>query len=500
MSALKAKVGTPSDTAELKEALKNIAAETVAEGKDSTPDATAAKNASAELTKILGDKATIDEALEAFIRPLIPKTFYFSTYAQLQGRYALSEALTAVKSGSKNEATQTAADFLRLAKVTAANVETWNYEQSKAELEAVSSLLTQRVKANWKQNQHLKLAVEVEATTNPQNNQVERFLQFRVEDSRHDFSNPLDRRSTGFQWFVSFIASFFEFEKNKNLVLLLDEPGLSLHARAQMDLLDSIEKNLTGGRQVIYTTHSPFMVRTEALDRARIVEDKGPEKGSVVSNDAGHISDPDTLFPLQAALGYDIAQNLFIGNRNILMEGVSDFIYLTVVSTLLKGKKRAHFPLDCRLLPARGATNIPTFIALLGGMLDLVVLIDGSAPRQKIENAVTQGRLNSGRVFTVEQFCKVKDADIEDLFEPSEYLAIYNAALGKSLKLAQLKGSDPITKRIAREEGDFDHGEVAAHFLANLDKFLPKLSDPTLDRFEDCIKTLVKALPAAKKP
>src|SRR5581483_907361 len=124
------------------------------------------------------------------------------------------------------------------------------------------------------------------------------------------------------------MAAFFEFEKEKNIILLLDEPGLSLHARAQMDLLDSIDNNLTKGRQVIYTTHSPFMVRTAALDRVRIVEDKGPELGSTVTNDAGSTSDPDTLFPLQAALGYDIAQSLFIGNRNIVLEGTSDFGYL----------------------------------------------------------------------------------------------------------------------------------------------------------------------------
>jgi predicted ATP-dependent endonuclease of OLD family len=115
----------------------------------------------------------------------------------------------------------------------------------------------------------------------------------------------------------------------------LDEPGLSLHARAQMDLLDAIDNHLTNGRQVIYTTHSPFMIRISDLHRVRIVEDQGPEKGSIVLNEAGVTSDPDTLFPLQAALGYDIAQNLFIGNRNILMEGTSDLIYLSVLSSHL---------------------------------------------------------------------------------------------------------------------------------------------------------------------
>lgn len=497
LSGQKAKLGNPTTAAELLTSLATLSAETAGDAKEATQDAQAAKLAKAELAKVLGnEKTSVDQAVEAIVRPMVPRTFYFSNYAQLQGRYPLPDVLAAVKSGSKSEPVQTAADFLRLARVTSANVDTWNYEQAKAELEAVSSLLTQRVKSNWKQNQHLKLVVEVEATPNAQGS-IERFLQFRVEDSRHDFSNPLDRRSTGFQWFVSFIASFFEFEKDKNLILLLDEPGLSLHARAQMDLLDAIDKHLTGGRQVIYTTHSPFMVRTEALGRVRIVEDKGPEKGATVTNDAGVVSDPDTLFPLQAALGYDIAQNLFIGARNIIVEGISDFIYLTVLSTHLRGQGRASIPLDSRLLPAGGATNIPTFIALLGGKLDIVVLLDGKASTQKIKQAISEGRLAANRVFNIASFSTVPDADIEDLFEPAEYLAIYNSAFGKSLKEKDLTGSDRITKRIARKEGgDFDHGQVAAHFLAQQGKLLSSLSAGSLKRFEELIDAMVKALPS----
>jgi predicted ATP-dependent endonuclease of OLD family len=233
-----------------------------------------------------------------------------------------------------------------------------------------------------------------------------------VEDTRHDFSSRLDRRSTGFRWFVSFIASFFEFEKDANLILLLDEPGLSLHARAQKDLLEAIDAHLTKGRQVIYTTHSPFMVKTVALNRVRIVEDKGPEQGAVVSNDAGVTSDPDTLFPLQAALGYDVAQNLFIGNRNILLEGVADFIYLDVMSSYLGSVGRASLPDDVRLLPCGGATNIATFIALLGTQLDVVVLLDGYAQRQRVDNAIAEGRLAAHRVLSIIQFSDLSGADI----------------------------------------------------------------------------------------
>jgi predicted ATPase len=490
--SLKAKISTASFE-EFVKGLSRVANE-VSESGEPTLDAQSAKQVKSELEKILNGSESLTEAFDAYVRPRIPKTFYFSVYSQLRGRYDLTEVLPAVTGGSSEEEVQTAADFLKLAKIETTNVETLNFEASNAELEAISSLLTQRVKENWKQNRHLRLVVKIEAIQNKQN-QMERYLQFRIEDTRHDFTSRLDRRSTGFRWFVSFMAAFFEFEKEKNIILLLDEPGLSLHARAQMDLLDSIDKNLTKGRQVIYTTHSPFMVRIEALERVRIVEDKGPEVGATVTNDAGSTSDPDTLFPLQAALGYDIAQNLFIGNRNIIVEGVSDFIYLSVISTHLGSSGRTMIPSNASLLPAGGATNIPTFIALLGGKLDLVVLLDGKAPRQKINTAIAQGRLKANRVFSVEQFCSVKGADIEDLFEPEEYLLVYNAAFGRSLKLTDIKGTDRIVKRLARTEGEFDHGKVAAHFLAHQHEIIPTLSTDTVKRFEDAIKCLVQALP-----
>lgn len=491
-SALKSKI-TATTTSDLKKQLQGIVAQKGAEGTESAQHAQIATQAQAALAKDLDGKDSLTDWLNAYLLPRIPKTFYFSVYAQLRGRYSLTEVLPAVASGSTDEAVQTAADFLKLAKVTAANVEAGNFEQSNAELEAISSLLTQRVRANWKQNKHLRLLVKIESVQAGQ--KMDRFLQFRVEDTRHDFTSRLDRRSTGFQWFVSFMAAFFEFEKEKNIILLLDEPGLSLHARAQMDLLESIDTNLAKGRQVIYTTHSPFMVRTDALQRVRIVEDKGPEHGATVTNDAGTVSDPDTLFPLQAALGYDIAQNLFIGDRNILLEGVSDFIYLTVLSQHLRALGRPTIPTNARLLPAGGATNIPTFIALLGTSLKIVVLLDGKAQRQKINNAIADGRLKAGNILRVDQFCSVGGADIEDLFSADEYLELYNATFGKSIAQSSLTGSDRIVKRIERLEGEFDHGRVAAHLLANQQHFLGRLSTDTIQRFENLIAALVKALP-----
>lgn len=457
-----------------------------------------ARDALARLDEVLGKRSGLKVFVDEWLRSRLPRTFYFSTYAQLDGRYDLDEVFSVIANGGGTEEQTTAADFLRLARIEPAAAEDWNYEASNAELESVSSLLTKRVTQQWKQNDHLKLRVTIEPqkeTIAGGQERVRRFLQFRVEDTRHDFSNRLDRRSTGFRWFVSFIASFLEFEKDQNLVLLLDEPGLSLHARAQMDLLDTIETKLAEKRQVIYSTHSPFMVRPSGLKHTRITEDQGPELGSTVINDAGAVSDPDTLFPLQAALGYDVMQSLFIGSRNVLVEGVSDFIYLTMLSQHLASLDRKHLPDDCRLLPAGGSTNIPTFIALLGTKLDFIVLLDGNTDRQRIESTIAKGRLEAANVLDLSNFSNVPGADIEDLFTPGEYIGFYNGAYGKSLKVADLAGTDRIVKRIERKEGAFNHGEVGAYFLRNLTASIKSLSTSTLDRFEAVIEAINTALP-----
>ena len=111
----------------------------------------------------------------------------------------------------------------------------------------------------------------------------------------------LEERSRGFQWFFSFYVAFFADTQGgqaEDAVLLLDEPGLHLHPHSQADLLAHLEKDFAGN-QVIYTTHSPFMVPTHRLDAVRTAS-LSETAGTTVSNAAE--GDERTLFPLKAAL------------------------------------------------------------------------------------------------------------------------------------------------------------------------------------------------------
>jgi hypothetical protein len=143
--------------------------------------------------------------------------------------------------------------------------------------------------------------------------------------------------------------------------------------------------------------------------------------------------------------------------------------------------------------------NIPTFVALLGAHLEVSVLIDsGTQGSQRLTELGNRGLLDLSRLVTVGQVTGAKKADIEDVFEVDDYLAIFNPAMGQSLTAQDLPLGDRIVKRIAEKLGnDFEHGDPADYFLRHRDEVLPKLSAETLDRFEQLIELLNKTLPPA---
>ena len=128
-----------------------------------------------------------------------------------------------------------------------------------------------------------------------------------------------------------------------NVIILLDEPGLNLHGKAQADLVRFIYEKLRGKHQVIYSTHSPFMVPSGDFASVRTVEDvvkwSGNGEFEVYGTKVGDdnlSTDRDTLFPLQGASGYEITQSLFVGSHSLVVEGPSEILYFLAVSAELK--------------------------------------------------------------------------------------------------------------------------------------------------------------------
>ena len=454
----------------------------------------------------------------------IPKFLYFSEYDLLPSKMNLAD-LANRSAQAKNDPKQLTPQhravlaLLRMADISIADfTASGGYEPLKAKIEGVSISLTDQIMEFWKQNEDLEVEVDITSDPNDQppfNNGGNLYL--RIKNRRHrGVSTPFQQRSRGFIWFFSFLVWFdsvqhqlaVEGAEKTALILLLDEPGLALHALAQADFLRYIDQ-LSKRHQVIYTTHSPFMVHSHRLHQVRVVEDK-PKVGTIISEDVSS-SDPRTIFPLQAALGWTIAQNLFISERNLLVEGPSDLIYLRTMSAFLEAAGRVALRDDVTIVPAGGLDKVVTFVALLGASgLKLAVFHDHhGAPEQSLMDLVKQKMISSKAILNASQFRDItkvgkigKPSDTEDLFGVDMYVSYFNKVYAKQLqnspiKTVDLPEGDRIVERIDRHlkdkaismrpSGGFNHYLVASQFAS-----APPLTfdRETLERFESLFKSV----------
>lgn len=448
----------------------------------------------------------------------IPKFLYFSDYDLLPSKMNLADLnqrFEQAKSDPKHLEPKHRAvlALLRMADIEISDfTKPGGYEPLKAKIEAVSISLTDQIMEFWKQNEELEVEVDIKPDPDdmaPYNNGPNLYL--RIKNRRHRVSTQFQQRSRGFIWFFSFLVWFDSVQcqidtsgkvGQRNLILLLDEPGLTLHAMAQADFLRYINE-LATKHQVLYTTHSPFMVHSDRLNQVRVVEDQ-KTIGTIISDNISG-SDPRTIFPLQAALGWTIAQHLFISERNLLVEGPSDLIYLKSVSALLETQGRTGLRDDVTIVPVGGLDKVVTFIALLGANgLKLAVLHDyRGAPEQKLMDLVKQKMISPKALLNASQFRDLKNigksgqsTDTEDLFESALYLKYFNGAFAKPLKgtainEADLPSGDRIIDRLERHiatkgiqirpSGGFNHYGVASYFVSNPPT---SLDSNTLKRFE----------------
>jgi predicted ATP-dependent endonuclease of OLD family len=453
-----------------------------------------------------------------WLEPRIPKFLYFSDYDLLPSKINLADLANRsaqAKSNPKQLEPQHRAvlALLRMADISITDfTSTGGYEPLKAKIEGVSISLTDQIMEFWKQNEDLEVEVDITVDPNdtaPYNNGANLYL--RIKNRRHrGVSTPFQQRSRGFIWFFSFLVWFDSVQHQLaldgtdtiDLILLLDEPGLALHALAQADFLRYID-HLARRHQVLYTTHSPFMIHSDRLHQVRVVEDK-PKEGTVISEDVS-ASDPRTIFPLQAALGWTIAQNLFISERNLLVEGPSELIYLKTIGGFLEAEGKTAMHEDITIVPAGGLDKVVTFIALLGASgLQLAVLHDyHGVPEQSLMDLVKRKMISQKAILNVSQFRDIKKlgatgqpSDIEDLFEVDLYLDYFNKAYSKQLKGSLIKSSDlppgdRIVERIERHlkdkaislrpSGGFNHYLVASQFASDPPGSVDKA---TIKRFE----------------
>lgn len=449
----------------------------------------------------------------------LPKFLYFSQYEKMRGQVAVEALIQRKAQNMLEDDDRVFIALCDLAGTTLEGIGELNkFEEAVSKFEAASIKISSEIFRYWTQNRHLEVQFRVDQALpgDPRPFNQGRIVRTRIYNGHHKVTVPFDERSTGFVWFFSFIALFSQVKKTHgdNIIILLDEPGLSLHGKAQADLLRYIDERLAPKHQVIFSTHSPFMVPTDRLLSVRTVEDVVVQKegntevlGTKVGDDVLS-TDKDTLFPLQGALGYEITQSLFVGEHSLLVEGPGDILYLKAVSEELKAKGRE--PLDRRwtMCPAGGVDKVSAFMSLFGGnKLHVAVFIDyAHGHKKKVDELRRSALLRKGHVFTAEAYANLPEGDIEDVLGADAYVDLANRtlALKPGATIPSLPaGGGRVLKwveeqvRVLPGAPDFDHFTPAWYFFENRTKLFAEIAalGGALDRFERLFKDLNKLLP-----
>lgn len=442
----------------------------------------------------------------------LPKFFYFDEYSMMDGRGNINQLRSQKQSNNLDRSQKTFLSLLSRAGLEPNDlINPTDREVILNKIESAAISITDDVKDYWSQSENL--AIKVDDDLNPENNH--RILELRVEDNRRGgVTVKFEQSSKGFIWFFSFLSYFSQIDQEEegDLVLLLDEPGLNLHGKAQGDLLNYMEEELKPEHKVIYTTHSPFMVDPQNIQRTRVVEDQ--EDGTTNISDSFLKTDKETQFPLQGIFGYSLIQSLFIGPKCLLVEGKSDMIYLNYMSEILEDEGKTSLSREWTIVPTGGADNMPTFVSLFSGNdLEIAILMDDNqSAEQQLDNLTEETELEESAINTISEFISNDEGDIEDLFEAEFYVELINSTyrdkidgipdFGSEIEESDLQTNhDRLVERLEEKfrgydigkdiaTGKFNHKTPAKHLINNKDEFRDSLSQDTKDRFEEVFETL----------
>lgn len=279
-------------------------------------------------------------------------------------------------------------------------------------LQSAGATLTEQFKSWWKQGNY---RFRFEADGN--------HFRIWVSDSQRAEEVELETRSTGLQWFLSFFLVFLVESQgdHEDAILLLDEPGLSLHPLAQRDL-SAFFDGLSPKNQILYTTHSPFLVDADRLDRVRkvYVAQDGTTKASPDLRFAGaDKAQAGAAYAVYSALNLNVAESLLLGCTPIVVEGPSDQHYLTLIKALLIGAGKISPSRELVFPPGGGTKTLRITASILTGRDDKlpVVLLDGDTAGARMAKELSTSLYDSERakVLLTDPYVGFLGSEVEDL-------------------------------------------------------------------------------------
>jgi len=282
-------------------------------------------------------------------------------------------------------------------------------------LQSASAKLTKEFRNWWKQGDY-RFRFEADGD----------HFRIWVSDDKRPEEVELESRSTGLQWFLSFFLVFLVESENahEDSILLLDEPGLSLHPLSQKDL-SSFFDSLAKTNQLVFTTHSPFLVDPDRLDQVRAVY-VDPNGATAVSTDlrAGKAASPEfkSVYAVHSALGLSVSDALLQGCTNVIVEGPSDQNYMSAIKTVLIALGKITPQRELLFFPGGGAKGVHAFVPIFAGKDEAPphVVLDSDKQGLEFAEKLRQGIIYKGnhadRVRTVGDLLPgTASAEVEDL-------------------------------------------------------------------------------------
>jgi len=215
-------------------------------------------------------------------------------------------------------------------------------------------------------------------------------LVFTITDkTKTEYS--FDERSQGLRFFLSYYIEYRSHEPhhNKSEILLMDEPDAYLSSQAQQDLLKVFDlfanpelgSHLTNPIQVVYVTHSPFLIDKNHTDRIRVLQKGNEDEGTRVVRDFAK----NRYEPLRSSIGTLIGESVFIGNCNLMVEGICEQIIIAGAARYLRpiveSDKLETLDLNhITIVDSGGANQVPYMVYLACGrhveQIAVIVLLD----------------------------------------------------------------------------------------------------------------------------
>ena len=460
-------------------------------------------------------------ALENFIDSnLHPRFVYFSDYKKIIGNVNLNE-YNRDKTGPSIEfreeefdKAETVDNLFYLAELDVDKLEEAKNSPSQLIklLNTCSKRLTEKLNPAWKGD-----PIHVELRLNP-NNVISVVISDVHKDGTVTNTGLLNRRAEGFKWTFSFIVNFAaETQKAelKEAILLLDEPARNLHPTQQRGISDLL-KSLAGSNQVLYATHSPYMIFDYAPGNLLVVELDKKKHLSRIYYDYWNADDL-TLTPILYGLSRGLVESILdrqIGYNSrpvIVVETISDTMYLNAFDKFLQDPNISMNPLN--IVAAYNKNSVlPLSIFYRNHGYNTFVLLDNTDESKEISAQLIANEFSKTQTIFFEEKAKSLQS-IEDYMVMEDYLYAVNQTYAIKLRKEgyvnlteqdiQSRNKSGIIESLHsiweehKEDGweEFDSEEVARYICEKIAiEEADFLSDKTKDKFRSLYRLIAERI------